>query len=132
MKKRISFALATMIGIGIASAQVLESPELKNTVWTGFGNPNDADTMFYGLPDVFQARIDSGKRSVEGMLNWGFLANYDNKGNIDNFQLGTTNKTAKSIHYGRDGRPSSNREKRKRHIHLQRLTTRRNKKSHNR
>lgn len=34
------------------------------------------------------------------MLNWGFLANYDNDGNVDNFVLGTSNLNPLSLKYG--------------------------------
>lgn len=100
MKKILTTVLAASFCAGLASAQVLDKQQMKNTAWTGFGAPVDGDTMFYGFTDTFQARFDIGKFTIEGMLNWGFLANYDNEGDVDNFVFGTSNLNPLSLKYG--------------------------------
>ena len=87
----LGFAAAMALFTMNAGAQVLDKAQVKNTFWTGVGNPFDGDFMCYGFTDVIQARIDSGKMSIDAMLNMGALANYQNKGDVDNFQIGTTN-----------------------------------------
>ena len=104
MKKVVlGIAIALFVGAA-ASAQVLERAQIKNTLWTGFGNPFDGDTMFYGFTDIFQARFDQGKFTMDGMLNMGALANYENGGDVDNFEIGTTNLNPLALHYGRNTR----------------------------
>lgn len=106
--KKIALGTAFALFLCAAvNAQVLPAPSMKNTLWTGFGNPFDGGTMYYGLTDVFQARYDVGKFTMEGMLNMGALANYENGGDIDNFQIGTTNLNALALHYGRNSRFTS-------------------------
>ena len=104
MKKVVlGIAIALFVGAA-ASAQVLERAQIKNTLWTGFGNPFDGDTMFYGFTDIFQARFDQGKFTMDGMLNMGALANYENGGDVDNFEIGTTNLNPLALHYGHHSR----------------------------
>lgn len=98
--KKIIFAAALSLA-SAAFAQVLPAPQFKNTLWSGFGNPYAGDTMFYGFTDTFQARVDRGNFTIEGMLNTGLLANYDNNGDVDNFTFGMTNQNALNLHYGR-------------------------------
>ncbi|MCR4823545.1 MAG: hypothetical protein K5873_11815 [Treponema sp.] len=100
MKKLISLAVASLILAFSASAQVLPKEQMKNTAWSGFGSPINGDIMFYGFTDTFQARFDRGHFTVEAMLNWSFLANYDNEGDVDNFVFGTSNNNPLSIKYG--------------------------------
>lgn len=103
MKKLMLTALL-LAGFSFSSfAQVMQSKGMKNTTWTGFGSPLNADTMFYGLTDTFQARFDVADFTIEGMLNWSFLANYDNKGDVDNFTFGTSNANPLTLHYGTRG-----------------------------
>lgn len=104
VKRMIVGAVSALLLCVSANAQVLPGPAMKNTLWTGFGNPFDGDTMYYGVTDVFQARYDAGKFTMEGMLSTGILANYQNGGDIDNFQIGTTNLNALALHYGRNSR----------------------------
>ena len=101
--KKFLIALLGIFIAAIASAQVLDSPQMKNTAWVGFGAPIDGDAMFYGFTDTFQARFDRGNFTIEGMLNWGFLANYDNEGDVDNFVFGTSNLNPLSLKYGTRG-----------------------------
>ena len=100
MKKLLSVATASLAFVFAANAQVLPKEQMKNTAWTGFGAPINGDLTYYGFTDTFQARFDRGKFTVEGMLNWSFLANYDNEGNVDNFVFGTSNLNPLSLKYG--------------------------------
>lgn len=103
MKKILTAIVASAIlGFG-ASAQVLDKEQMKNTAWAGIGAPLGGDPMIYGFTDTFQTRFDRGKFTVEAMLNWSFLANYDNEYNVDNFQFGTSNNNPLSIKYGNWG-----------------------------
>ncbi|MCR5218520.1 hypothetical protein [Treponema sp.] len=103
MKKILLSALMAAVLASSAFSQVMTSKGMKNTTWTGFGSPLNADTMFYGLTDTFQARFDVGSFTIEGMLNWSFLANYDNEGDVDNFTFGTSNGNPLTLHYGTRG-----------------------------
>lgn len=100
MKKILTVFSALVLGTAALSAQVLDKAQIKNTIWTGFGAPIDGNAMFYGFTDTLQCRFDKKNFTVEGMLNWGFLANYDNDGNVDNFVLGTSNLNPLSLKYG--------------------------------
>lgn len=100
MKKIIFSLIAAFVLISGTNAQVLEKEQMKNTAWSGFGAPLNGDIMFYGFTDTFQARFDRGKFTVEGMLNWSFLANYNNNGDVDNFVFGTSNLNPLAIKYG--------------------------------
>lgn len=103
MKKILLCAAVAAVISSAASAQVMSEKGMKNTAWTGFGSPLNADTMFYGFTDTFQARFDVGNFTIEGMLNWSFLANYDNEGDVDNFVFGTSNANPLTLHYGTRG-----------------------------
>lgn len=80
-------------------AQVLSSTGVKNTTWSGFGRSLGGETNFYGLTDTLQARYDVGHFTVEGMLNYSFLANSDDDGNVDNFVFGTSNLNPLALKY---------------------------------
>lgn len=84
MKKIMAALGALVFSAGILSAQMLDSSGVQNTLWTGFGVPmgqvNDGDRArfrFYGLIETLQVRLDVGKFTVEGMLNWGALTDWD-------------------------------------------------------
>ena len=99
--RKIILCAAAVLGLCSATfAQVLPKNMMKNTSWIGFGKPLSGDPMFYGLTDTFQARFDIGSFTIEGMLNWSLLANYDNEGDVDNFSFGTSNRNPLSLHYG--------------------------------
>ncbi|WP_308689928.1 hypothetical protein [uncultured Treponema sp.] len=106
MKKILTVLSAVIFGTAVASAQVLSSQQMKNTAWIGFGAPIDGSATFYGFTDTFQARFDRGNFTIEGMLNWSFLANYDNEGDVDNFVFGTSNGNPLSLKYGTRGSSS--------------------------
>ncbi|WP_296324599.1 hypothetical protein [Treponema sp. UBA3813] len=100
MKKAFLVFVTSILMVTGLSAQVLQSEQMKNTAWSGIGSPIDGDPTIYGFTDTFQARFDRGKFTVEGMLNWSFLANYKNNGDVDYFTFGTSNLNPLSIKYG--------------------------------
>ena len=100
MKKILAALASSVLILASATSQVLDKEQMKNTAWAGVGSPLNGDPVFYGFTDTFQARFDRGKFTIEGMLNWGFLANYDYKYDIDNFVFGTSNLNPLSIKYG--------------------------------
>ena len=86
MKKLLALFIAFVLCTGSLSAQVLKTSGIKHTLWTGFGAPYDAvkndnrsKFRFYGFIETLQARIDIQKFTVEGMLNWGALTEWDGK-----------------------------------------------------
>ena len=86
MKKIIAVLASFVLSISVISAQVLKSSGINHTLWTGFGAPLDsvrnddrAYFHYYGLIETLQARVDIGKFTVEGMLNWGALTNWDGR-----------------------------------------------------
>ena len=100
MKKILAALASSVLILASATSQVLDKEQMKNTAWAGLGSPIDGDPVFYGFTDTFQARFDRGQFTIEGMLNWSFLANYDYKYDIDNFVFGTSNLNPLSIKYG--------------------------------
>ena len=90
MKKILAALASSVLILASATSQVLDKEQMKNTAWAGLGSPIDGDPVFYGFTDTFQARFDRGQFTIEGMLNWSFLANYDYKYDIDNFVFGTS------------------------------------------
>lgn len=107
MKKILLGTAAAFLCFSL-NAQVLDKAQVKNTLWTGFGNPFDRNTTYYGFTDVFQVRQDVKNFTLEGMLSMGALANYENEGDVDNFQIGTTNLNPLALHYGKNSRYSEN------------------------
>ena len=103
MKKSLICLFSSIILLSTATSQVLDKEQMKNTAWVGVGAPLGGDPMVYGFTDTFQTRFDRGKFTVEAMLNWSFLANYDNEYNVDNFQFGTSNNNPLSLKYGNWG-----------------------------
>lgn len=101
-KSLVVFAAAALLAAG-ANAQVLQKEQMKNTVWTGIGSPLDTGFMIHGFTDTFQVRFDRGKFTIDAMLNWGLLANYDNGGDVDRFVFGTSNQNPLSLKYGTRG-----------------------------
>lgn len=86
MKRFLGIFLGLFLFFNVASAQVLQSSGVNHTLWTGFGAPldnvnndNRSKFRFYGFIETLQARIDIGKFTVEGMLNWGALTEWDGK-----------------------------------------------------
>lgn len=100
MKKLLIASAAALFAAGVASAQVMKNPGVENTLYSGFGSPLVGDPVYYGFLDTLQARIDVGQFTLEGMLNWGAIANVDKEGNLDNFTFEITNRNPLGYHYG--------------------------------
>lgn len=81
MKKIILALVLSMAMLGL-SAQVMGATGVRNTLWTGFGNPNSSsrDATFYGFTDTLQARVDIAQFTMEGMINWGLFEDFDANG----------------------------------------------------
>lgn len=84
MKKIISLLGVFSLLAAFSFSQVLQSNGVKNTLSTSFGQPygqvGDSDRFgvrYYGFVETLQARIDISKFTVEGMLNWGALTDWD-------------------------------------------------------
>lgn len=101
MKKTLLCALsAAAFCASVATAQVMSEPGVENTLYTGFGSPLVGDPVYYGVLDAIQARVDVGKFTLEGMLNWGLIANMDEDGDLDNFTFAITRRNPLGYHYG--------------------------------
>ncbi len=100
MKKLLIASVAALFVAGAASAQVMKNPGVQNTLYSGFGSPLVGDPIYYGFLDALQARVDIGQFTLEGMLNWGAMANVDKDGNLDNFTFGHTTNNPLYYHYG--------------------------------
>lgn len=90
--KKLLTAVVLAFSVFTASAQVMGSNGVINTVWTGFGTPDSAnqDINWYGITDTLQARVDVSQFTVEGMINWGFFTDFNGSG-ARHFEY--TNKT---------------------------------------
>ncbi|MBP3741597.1 MAG: hypothetical protein J6J00_01300 [Treponema sp.] len=100
MKKIIAFVFGLCLLGSLSFAQVLKSNGVKNTLSTTFGQPygevGDSDRFglrYYGFVETLQARIDISKFTVEGMLNWGALTNWDTRGAFDSLYFANTSIT---------------------------------------
>ncbi len=100
MKKLFVASAAALLVAGAASAQVMKNPGVENTLYSGFGSPLVGDPVFYGFLDTLQARIDVGQFTLEGMLNWGAMANVKDDGSLDNFTFAHTSNNPLGYHYG--------------------------------
>lgn len=78
----------------------MKNSGVQNTFYSGFGSPLVGDTVYYGFLDTIQARIDVGYFTLEGMLNWGEMANIDNEGDLDSFTFEHTTNNPLGYHYG--------------------------------
>ena len=100
MKKIMCAVCAAVFAVFTVSAQVLPASGVENTLWTGFGNPIDSDTFrYHGLIDTLQARVDIGMFTVDGMINWGALANWNSDNTLDNLYIANTRQSALGCHY---------------------------------
>ncbi|MBC6720229.1 hypothetical protein [Treponema sp. Marseille-Q4130] len=109
--KKLCIVFAALGVIGAAShAQVLQSTGVENTLWTGFGGPLGSQrAKYYGFIDTLQARVDVGMFTVDGMINWGALARWNDGNNtLDNFSLENTERSALSYHYYNGGENTNN------------------------
>ena len=100
MKKILAFVFGLCLLGSLSFAQVLKSNGVKNTLSTTLGQPygevGDSDRFglrYYGFVETLQARIDISKFTVEGMLNWGALTNWDTRGAFDSLYFANTSIT---------------------------------------
>ena len=99
MKKILALAASLLLTGSLLFGQVLQSSGVKNTLSTSFGMPyggvNDSDrhVHLYGLLETLQVRLDVAKFTVEGMLNWGALADWKADGSFDSFTFANTGIT---------------------------------------
>ena len=100
MKKLlIGAAVAALAAFG-ASEQVMPASGVENTLWTGLGSPFSGDAKYFGFVDTLQARVDVGKFTVEGMLNWGALSYWDYEDDgFDKLVFKNTETNALNRHY---------------------------------
>ena len=103
------FAAAGFIAASV-QAQVLQKTGVENTVWTGFGGPLGSQrAKYYGIIDTLQARVDVGIFTIDGMINWGALARWNDGDNtLDNFSIENTERSALSYHYYNGGEDTNN------------------------
>ena len=85
MKKLLIGAAFTALAAFAVSAQVMPASGVENTLWTGLGSPFSGDAKYFGFVDTLQARVDVGKFTVEGMLNWGALSYWETDDDFDKF-----------------------------------------------
>ena len=93
MNKKSFFVILSVFFAFSVSAQLMQTPGYKNTLWSGFGNAwdsvpkqnvnqaldpaycgylgNDDDIRWTGLTDTFQARLEAGSLLLDVMLKWG-------------------------------------------------------------
>ena len=99
MKKLLIGAVAAGFFISGAVAQVLPVSGVQNTLWSGGGKPMSGGGKYYGFIDTLQARVDVGRFTVEGMLNWGALCLWDTDDDFDMFKFENTSFNALERHY---------------------------------
>lgn len=77
--KKIILGAVMALSMFAATAQVMGSNGVKNTLWSGFGSPDSTNenVNWYGLFDTLQARVDVGQFSIEGMINTGLFTNLE-------------------------------------------------------
>lgn len=102
MKKTLLSVVASLFLLGTASAQVLPSTGVQNNLWTAFGTGIDGSTRFYGFVDTLQARVDIAQFSIEGMLNWGALSDWDDD-TLNYFRFENTSISPLLVHYFSSG-----------------------------
>ena len=99
MKKLLIGAAFTALAAFAVSAQVMPASGVENTLWTGLGSPFSGDAKYFGFVDTLQARVDVGKFTVEGMLNWGALSYWETDDDFDKFIFTNTETNALNRHY---------------------------------
>lgn len=97
--KKLLLAMAALGALtASAHSQVMADSGIANTMWTGLGKPMEGNWGFYGLTDCLRARIDIAMFTVEGMVNWGVLADWDEK-SFDGVWFGSSSANAFTHHY---------------------------------
>ena len=86
MKKIFAALLLSSMILVCANSQVLKQQSFENIVWTGLGLPsaehgsdNRPSFRWAGIIDTVQARVDIWKFTMDGMLSWGALMNWDGR-----------------------------------------------------
>lgn len=99
MKKILALVAGSLLCAASLFGQVLGSNGIQNTLSTSFGHPygyiddnHRPNVRYYGLLDTLQARIDIAQFTVEGMLNWGALTDWDGN-NFSSFYFANTEIT---------------------------------------
>ncbi|MDE7291442.1 MAG: hypothetical protein K2N58_05290 [Treponemataceae bacterium] len=94
----VALLLSSMILV-CANSQVLKQQSFENIVWTGLGLPsaehgsdNRPSFRWAGIIDTVQARVDIWKFTMDGMLSWGALMNWDGGSAFDTFGIYNTPK----------------------------------------
>ena len=77
LSRRKSWAFIPFIfAVSLSFGQVMQEAGFENNVFTGFGTPLCGNSAYYGFVDTIQARLDVNQFTLEGMLNWGALAEW--------------------------------------------------------
>lgn len=76
MKKLLMSVSALVFAASLSFGQVMQEAGVENNLFTGFGSPLYGDPLYYGFIDTLQARVDVNQFTIEGMLNWGALAEW--------------------------------------------------------
>lgn len=99
--KRGIYILVVALGVLTAplTAQVMTDSGVKNTMWTGLGWGFGDVFGYYGATDCLAARIDIWQFTVEGMINWGILTDWDYDNDFSGVWFGNTTDNALSLHY---------------------------------
>lgn len=112
MKKRFLMLVISLFICNVCFSQVLQSTGVQNNLWTGMGIPsgvpNDENRdgfRWYGFIDSIQARVDVGIFTIDGMLAWGALTEW-NQNKIDDFTF--VNTALKPEHFLHRNTPSVN------------------------
>ena len=112
MKKRFLMLVISLFICNVCFSQVLQSTGVQNNLWTGMGIPsgvpNDENRdgfRWYGFIDSIQARVDVGIFTIDGMLAWGALTEW-NQNKIDDFTFANT--ALKPEHFLHRNTPSVN------------------------
>lgn len=99
MKRKIAALFFSTIILVCVNSQVLDQQSFKNTVWTGLGLPpgeqgddNRPSFRWAGIIDTVQARVDIWKFTMDGMLSWGALMNWNSGSAFDSFGVYNTEK----------------------------------------
>ncbi|MCQ2578276.1 MAG: hypothetical protein MJ176_07075 [Treponema sp.] len=98
MKKLISIIAVAFCAFTL-SAQVMGYKGVINTLWSGFGRPRaevnqeKQSIRWYGLHETAQARVDLGKFTMDGMLNWAAATNYNGTNDLQGIMLSNVGRT---------------------------------------
>ncbi len=104
MKKIVVAFVAAALLVSTASAQVLKKQGVQNTLWTGAGlpsgEPGDDDRAKFrwtGVIDTIQARLDYKVFTIDGMLAWGALTNWNGVDGNPDFVIKNTDMSSQTF-----------------------------------